>query len=168
MRSKKLYFLSCVLTLAIIMFSASSRAAVEGYDAQNALSKILIEHDGMFFDAFNRCDLTKMAAFMAEDFEFYHDLGGLTDSKAKMMNMAKERCDRESESLRRELVEGSLTAFPLKGYGALQHGEHRFFLTPKDGSEKLIEIARFTSVWQNKEGQWQMTRVISYDHQAQH
>lgn len=168
MRSKRLYFISCLLTLALILFSASNRAAVEGYDDLNELTRILNEHDSKFFDAFNRCDLTLMAEYMTDDFEFYHDLGGLTESRVNMIKMEQERCSLTTESLRREVVKGSLNVFPLNGFGAIQHGEHRFFLTPVGAQEKLIEIARFTSIWQFKNDQWQMKRVISYDHQIQH
>lgn len=171
MQSKRLYFLSTLITILLILFSASNHAAENSQPGPDqslagSLFSELALLDTQFFDAFNRCDTEFMATYLNVDFEFYHDLGGLTDSKHKMMNMEHERCGNDSETLRRELVEGSLSVYPLKGYGAIQQGEHRFYLTPKGEQEQLIEIAKFTSVWQQKGDVWSMTRVLSFDHKS--
>jgi hypothetical protein len=53
----------------------------------------------------------------------------------------------------------------MDGYGALQIGTHRFCdvsAKPCDGSGG--GIGKFIHLWQNKEGVWRITRVISYDH----
>ena len=55
-----------------------------------------------------------------------------------------------------------LEVHPLKGYGAVEIGIHRFHHPghPEDG----VGNARFVTLWQNKNGTWKVTRVISYDH----
>ena len=57
---------------------------------------------------------------------------------------------------------GSLRAYPLNGYGAVQLGVHRFF-SPIDASEP-VGLAKFIHIWRNQDGKWKITRVISYDH----
>lgn len=40
------------------------------------LTLTITELDRAFFDAYNRCDLPKLASYLAEDLEFYHDVSG--------------------------------------------------------------------------------------------
>jgi hypothetical protein len=55
-----------------------------------------------------------------------------------------------------------MEVYPLKGYGAVQIGVHRFH---HQGEEGFGE-AKFVTLWQNKDGVWKVTRVISYDHES--
>ena len=71
---------------------------------------------------------------------------------------------------RRELVEGSLKVYLLKNngvlYGAVQMGIHKFYAIEKDKPEYLTSTAKFTHLWKLENGEWKLSRVISYDHQA--
>ena len=121
--------------------------------------------DAELFDAYNKCDLAKFGSFLAEDLEFYHDQGGLSMGRQATVEAVKNNiCGK----VRRYLVPGTLAVYPLKGYGAVETGIH-LFCDPKsteatgkcgDGSG----AARFIHLWQNKDGAWRITRVISYDH----
>lgn len=114
--------------------------------------------DAALFAASNRCDLETFAKFFADDLEFYHDLSGLSLGKADLLSKTKSNiCGK----MVRELVPGSLEVYPLPGYGAIQVGTHRFLHPGEPGN---IGQARFIHIWQNKDGAWQITRVISYDH----
>jgi hypothetical protein len=55
-----------------------------------------------------------------------------------------------------------LEVYRLKGYGAVEIGVHRFRqpARPEEGEGE----AKFVHVWQYKDGEWKVTRVISYDH----
>jgi hypothetical protein len=55
-----------------------------------------------------------------------------------------------------------MQVYPLKGYGAVQLGVHYFRhpAHPEEGEG----AAKFVTLWQNKDGVWKVTRVISYDH----
>jgi hypothetical protein len=64
--------------------------------------------------------------------------------------------------VRRELVKGSLHVYSIDNYGAVEIGEHRFFLTQKGKKEKLDGIGKFVNVWRKKDGEWRMSRVLSY------
>jgi hypothetical protein len=55
-----------------------------------------------------------------------------------------------------------MEVFPIHGYGAVEIGVHRFRQAGPDG--KLTGEAKFIHLWRLKDGAWQITRVISFDH----
>jgi ketosteroid isomerase-like protein len=119
--------------------------------------------DTALFDAFNRCDLAKLESFVTDDLEFYHDQDGLSRGKKTFLEaIQKNICGK----VRRDLVAGSLEVYPLKTYGALETGAHRFCDSRKMAhcGEKDSGIAKFAMLWQQREGGWKLMRVISYDH----
>lgn len=118
--------------------------------------------DSALFDAFNHCSspeqLKKHAAYFAPDVEFYHDTGGVTWSRQEMLgNTEKHVCG----NFRRELVPGTLKVFPVKDFGAIAQGSHRFC---QFASGKCEGLADFVMVWSHQDGRWQITRVLSYGH----
>ena len=60
---------------------------------------------------------------------------------------------------------GGLMVGRLNGYGAVEIGVHRFY-HPYEQDHGEVGEANFIHVWQNKDGAWKITRVISYDHGA--
>jgi hypothetical protein len=131
-------------------------------DAQpDALFKTVQSLDTQLFDAYNHCDLAALAAMVADDLEFYHDKTGLSVGKAPFIAAIKENICGKVE---RRLVPGSLEVYPLKGYGAVEIGVHRFY-HPRN-PESGVGEAKFVTLWQNKDGVWKLTRAISYDHEA--
>lgn len=118
--------------------------------------------DRAVFASFNRCDdpaeLQKHATYFASDVEFYHDTGGVTWTREAMLaNTAKNVCGK----IRRELVAGTLEAFPLKDHGAIAQGVHRFCRIDTGQCEGQAD---FVIVWRQQEETWQATRVLSYNH----
>ena len=119
--------------------------------------------DSIFFNAFNTQNPDKLEALLADNLEFYHDLGGVTNYN---QNIDAFRKTFESERrVRRELVRGTLEVYPIKDYGAVETGTHRFYATEKGQQEKLSSEAKFVQVWQKKDGVWKITRIISYGHE---
>ena len=140
------------LSLLIISVGARAQPADELYRAISAL-------DTALFDSYNSCDLEKFKSFFTEDLEFYHDQSGLTvGSQIVTEQVKKNICGK----VRRELVAGTLQVYPLRGYGAVEVGVHRFY-PPAKGSDATGE-AKFIHLWQKKDDAWRITRVISYDH----
>lgn len=130
--------------------------------AADSLSATIAALDTNVFDAFNSCSnpeqLQKHASYFAPDVEFYHDTGGVTWSRQEMLaNTEKYVCGH----FRRELVPGTLKAFPIKEFGAIAQGSHRFC---QFDSGRCEGIADFVIVWSNQNGSWQITRVLSYGH----
>ena len=143
-------------------------------DKNSELHLLLKQKDSVLFDAaFNNCDPETMAALFTEDFEFYHDKGGVTQGREMFMARVRENCANRNtddpQPAKRILVENSLEVFPMYDqgnlYGAIQHGIHRFeFLNDKKEYQRG-DTAKFTHVWILKEGNWKIKRELSYDHQ---
>lgn len=130
----------------------------------DTLQDTIARLDAEVFGAFNACvdpaQLQRHAAFFARDVEFYHDNGGVTwNRRAMLANTRRYVCGH----FRRELIPGTLEVFPIKGFGALAKGSHRFcqFDTGQcDGR------AEFDILWQQTRDGWRITRVLSYGHRA--
>ena len=118
--------------------------------------------DGALFDAFNRCadpaQLRVHARYFAPDVEFYHDTGGVTWTREAMLaNTRTHACGHYTRSL----VPGSLRVSPIKDFGAIATGVHRFC---QAGAARCEGEADFAMVWRLRDGEWQVTRVLSYGH----
>lgn len=149
-------------TTSLILALLAISPAAAAQDAQ--LFSEVAALDSAAFDAFNRCSdpaqLQKHASYFAPEVEFYHDTGGVTWDRAQMLaNTEKYVCGK----FRRELVPGTLKVFPIKGFGAIAQGTHRFC---QFDSGKCEGQADFTTVWRFKDGKREMTRVLSYGHRA--
>lgn len=130
------------------------------------LTSTIVELDSLFWVTYNTCNLEQMRSFFSKDLEFYHDKGGLTTSPESLIeSMKKGICLNDNSRLRRELVKSSLKVYPLNNYGAILTGEHIFYIKEKGKPERPEGIAKFTHIWQHKNKEWKMTRVLSYDHQ---
>ena len=130
---------------------------------QGELVTIIGSLDRAFFEAYNKCELGKIESLFTTDIEFYHEKRGqLTGRQSVMEAFSKGLCGDRSNRVRRELVEGTLQVYRIENYGALAVGEHRFYLTQAGQKEKLDGVGRFANLWQLKDGEWRMSRVLSY------
>jgi hypothetical protein len=151
--------------LALLLVLAAPVAPVVGQPPKpittnDALLRTMESLDSAVFDAYNRCDMEKFGSYFTADVEFYHDKSGLTLGRQSVVeSVRKYICGK----VRRELVAGTLEAYPMEGYGAVAMGAHRFC---ELGTQKCEGIAKFIHLWRNKDSVWEMTRVISYDHRA--
>jgi len=150
------------------IFAATGQAQVPGaaplekIQSQAELDKTVTALDLALFDAYNKCDLAKFGALVDESVEFYHDQGGVTLGRAALVESVKKNiCGRVT----RELVPGTLVAFYMKGFGAIEMGVHRFHHPGHEDTEGVGE-GRFVHLWQYKDGAWRVVRVLSYDHHA--
>ena len=119
--------------------------------------------DSVFFSAFNSRNFDKLKTFISENLEFYHDLGGVTNYTQNMD--AFKKAFESDRRVRRELVERTLEVYPIKDYGAVETGTHRFYATEKGQQEKLSSEAKFVQLWQHQDGRWKITQIISYGHE---
>jgi hypothetical protein len=163
MRAKNNQMKSVLLTVTLLLSITIIRHA---YAQQNVqLSQTILSLDSVFWQAYNQCDVDKMETFFTSDVEFYHDKGGLTVTADSLFkSIRKGLCGNENWRLRREVIPGTLTVYPLNNYGAILSGEHLFYVNEKGKKEYLDGIARFTHVWRFKDNVWKMHRVLSYDH----
>nr|WP_321236901.1 nuclear transport factor 2 family protein [uncultured Psychroserpens sp.] len=166
-------FIYKLITLVLVFYGTIAISNHTKTEKHSEVYTTLKANDSLLFErSFNKCETQYLEQLIAEDFEFYHDIGGLEDSKEGFIkSMQNGICNPENTTKsRRELVEGSLEVFPLKNngeiYGALQNGVHKFFETT-NGKEVAGSIAKFSHLWLLEDGKWLLKRVISYDHQMQ-
>ncbi len=150
---------SLALFLLVLLALSSMAADAQSIAQPDALFKTILSLDAKLFDAYNHCDLTTLGAMVSDDLEFYHDQTGLSVGKGPFLAAIKQNVCGKVE---RTLLTDTLEVYPLKGYGAVEIGIHRFHHPghPEDG----MGDAKFVTLWQNKEGVWKVTRVISYEH----
>jgi ketosteroid isomerase-like protein len=116
--------------------------------------------DSVMFDAFNRQDMPKFQALFTEDLEWFQDNGGLISYTKVFENFG--RMFKQENKLNRSLVEGSLEVHPIKDYGAIEIGVHKFRHYENGKFEE--GTFKFLMIWQKKDGKWRISRVVSYDH----
>ena len=127
-------------------------------DNQQLYNKI-VKLDSIFFEAYNNCNLNldKYGAFFSENIEFYHDKGGLMTSKKEIIDATKKNiCGKVT----RELVKGSIEVYPIKDFGAIEIGLHKFH-NNQEPIGTLSKVGRFLVVWENKNNEWKIKRVVS-------
>ena len=127
-------------------------------DAQ--LSDAIAQMDARTFAAFNAHDVDLLMSMFTSDVEFYHDKGGLTNYEQTKNDFAKLFAS--SPDIKRELVNGTLEVYPIKDYGAIEIGMHRFCHT-ENGKEECGSF-KFVHVWRKTGDDWKISRVISYGH----
>ena len=138
---------------------------------KDPLAWTILHQDGLFWDAYNRCDADKMSQFFWPDVEFYHDKGGPTIGLPALdETLRKNLCGNPNFRLRREAIAETVKVYPLQKngvtYGAVLSGEHYFYINDSGKPEYLDGLAKFFHVWLLKDGTWKMARIVSYDHHA--
>ena len=158
MRHAPFVRLACLMA-PLLAVSAAYAHGADALPTGEALNRTIAALDTKVFDAFNTCDMKTFGNYFSEDVEFYHDKGGLQNSRQVVVeNTRKNICHK----IRRELV-GSLEVYPITDFGAIEMGTHRFC---QIDTGKCEGIGKFMNIWRYQNGQWQMTRVVSYDHHA--
>ncbi len=152
-----MYKILTLLALATAVFGQSqpTNAAKPG----EALFEEMSNLDKRMFDSYNACRLDEFAATFGEGVEFYHDQGGVTLGVKNLVDSVKTNiCGK----VRRELIQGSLQVYPMKGFGALLVGRHRFH--PSAPGSEATGVAQFIHLAQKTAAGWKVTRVYSFDH----
>lgn len=116
--------------------------------------------DSILFDAaFVSCDTARFRTLWTEDAEFYHDQVAPAFG-AEVSTL--DGCPRD-RGVQRILVPGSLRVYPIAEFGAIQMGEHRFV---EEGAASTT-IAQFVHLWSDRDGEWRIARVLSFDHKPE-
>lgn len=148
---------ACVRTQPAVPAAAVARLPVSP-----ALYATIARQDSLMFVAFNQHDVATLQTFFAEDLEFYHDKGGLANFQQTMQGFRNLFEQNKTTGLNRQLVPGTLEVFPINGYGAVETYQHRFCHV-ENGRDDCGTFKNMM-VWRLKDGRWQVTRVVSYDH----
>ena len=116
--------------------------------------------DTEMFAAFNAHDVNKLMDYFADNVEFYHDKGGLSNFTQTKEGFACLFA--QSPDITRTLVPGTLEVYPVKDYGAMHIATQRFCHVENGRND--CGNSKFVMVWQQQAGTWRITRVVSYDH----
>jgi ketosteroid isomerase-like protein len=153
---QRFFILLFALLFSFLGLGQSNKTQSEKDVLYNEIARM----DSVLFSAFNNHDAEKMSTMFTKDLEFYHDKNGLSGYEATVE--AFKRLFGQNNEMRRELVKGSLEVYPINNYGAVEIGNHTFYHM-EDG--KIIQgTFKFIHLWKKENGQWKISRIISYDH----
>lgn len=151
--------------VSILIFMSATIGCVSAQEKKvaptsQALFKEIAHMDSVLFDAFNHQNMAMFKPLFTEDLEWFQDNGGLLPYNTVFKNFQDNF--QKDFKLTRKLVEGSLEVHPIKDYGAIEIGVHQFRHI-ENGKEE-VGTFKFLMIWRNKDGQWKISRVVSYDH----
>jgi len=141
---------------AVSMFILATPMMYGQQVKKNELYDTIMALDQSYFKAYNDCDMKTQAAFYEEDIEFYHDMGGLTTDKTALLHSIERNiCNKVTRTLLKESVE----VHPIKDFGAVQIGMHKFY--NKEEPDAVSKPTKFIVIWKKTNTNWRMSRVIS-------
>ena len=157
MRIKALLYAFLISLLVTISVSAQEKKVAP---TSLELYKEIERADRILFQAFNRQDMAKFKAMFTKDLEWFQDNGGLIPYKTIFENFGNTF--KNENKLSRVLEKESLEVHPLKDYGAIETGSHQF--RHFENGKEEVGTFKFLMIWNKKDGQWKISRVVSYDH----
>ena len=161
----KSYQLIFAIVLILIVKNSSAQIT-DNSDLFIALKKA----DSLIFnEGFNKCNIEVLQTLMHTDLQFMHDQNGLQNREEFFKGFEESICSNENFKPIRKLVEGSLIVYPLKNegklYGAVQMGQHEFFIAEPNKELRFTVNGKFIHTWLLEDGKWKLFKGISYDHQ---
>ena len=146
--------------LLLLLLSGCGQLSAQGKKVDDSLFNQIAHLDSVLFNAFNGRDIETFKKLFTTDLEFYHDKGGLTGYEYTIQSLKNTAA--RNDGLKRELVPGSLEVYPIKDYGAIQIGAHRFCHV--ENGKQDCGTFKFVHIWKKFGNDWKITRVVSYDH----
>lgn len=131
---------------------------------------ILCKDSVLFNEGFNSLDTAIVSSLISDDFEFYHDEHGITETKSDFLQGIASLKELPFKIWRVVKTE-SFEVFPMytsgksELYGAVQNGVHEFYQQKEGEKACKTSVARFSHLWVIENGEWKLKRVFSYDHQ---
>jgi CubicO group peptidase (beta-lactamase class C family) len=156
---------SLIFPMLLAMTSATAAQVAETSD----LYQRIMQADRLLFeDGYNRCRLDKLDALLAGDFHFIHDQNGAASKPDFMKGFKDSICSNPERKPIRMPVAGTIQVFPLHNegrlYGAIETGEHDFYIKEPGKQLYKTNTGRFTNVWLQTKSGWQISESLSYDH----
>src|SRR5260370_13373291 len=119
-----------------------------GASSSSSLYNQISAVDSILSDAFNAHDLHALMSLFTQDLEFYHDAGGL-QSYTQVRDGFRGLFSK-NDGIRREVVAGTLEVYPIRGYGAIQAGAHRF--CHDENGRRSCGTFKFLLLWRSDAG----------------
>jgi hypothetical protein len=148
------------ITLVILLMQGANAQERKVAQTPQALYNEIAHADSVLFGYFNAQKFESFKAMFSKDLEWFQDNGGLQDYNTVFKNF--KNMFARPYKLSRQLVSGTLEVHPIKDYGAIEIGTHQF-KHMENGKEEIGNF-KFLMIWQKKNGQWKISRVVSYDH----
>ncbi|MDC1162175.1 class A beta-lactamase-related serine hydrolase [Tenacibaculum sp.] len=126
----------------------------------------------MFKEGFNKCNYSALEKVLHQDLEFLHDIGGAQNLQQFYTAFNENICSKSNSEYKpiRKLLKETLKVYPLKNngnlYGAIQTGEHKFYIKEPNKELYVTGYAKFTTTWLLEKNEWKAKRILSYDHKA--
>ena len=141
----------------LIAFASNAQENLRKYIPEDKILYSQIDSmDKVFFDAYNACDMEKQASIFSDSIEFFHDKGGLINSKSAILKATKENiCGKVT----RYIIPGSIEVYPINKYGAVEIGFHRFYNNQEPNAES--KPSKFIIIWKKENENWRITKVVS-------
>ncbi|WP_282014223.1 class A beta-lactamase-related serine hydrolase [Marinifilum flexuosum] len=161
MKSYKLFF-----AIALVLVVKSTIAQVT--KNSNLFIELKKADSLIFNEGFNQCNYAALEKVLHKDLEFFHDQNGTQNLEQFYISFKNSICSNPNFKPIRKLVNETLKVFPLKNngelYGAIQTGEHIFYIKEPNKNLYATEQGKFIHTWVLENGQWKVKRIISYEH----
>tara|TARA_R110002124_G_scaffold79337_7_gene211097 strand:+ start:14708 stop:15175 length:468 start_codon:yes stop_codon:yes gene_type:complete len=150
-------FFLFILALLMSFFAVGQVNEIPKYKPSNIdLHNQIVKMDAKYFNAYNTCDMETQTDLYNENIEFFHDKGGLLTDKKELLKSLKENiCNKVT----RTLIKGSIEVYPIKNYGAIEIGYHKFYNKEEPNAKSVP--SKFIMVWKKEKNNWKITKVIS-------
>lgn len=155
-----------IFAILLILITKNSIAQVPN---NSDLFIELKKADSLIFNqGFNKCNYSALKKILHKDLEFFHDQNGTQNLEQFYKSFTNSICSNPNFKPIRKLVNETLKVFPLKNngeiYGAIQTGEHIFYIKEPNKNLYATEQGKFIHTWVLVNGHWQVKRIVSYEH----
>jgi hypothetical protein len=148
-----------IILLSLVSFVLNGQQVTTATSSED-LFKTISSMDSIVFQAFNTQNMPKFKSLFTDDLEWYQDNGGLIPYDIVFETFDKNF--HNESKLTREIVKGSLEVHPIKDYGAIEIGVHKF--RHLENGKEIVGTFKFVMIWKKTSEGWKISRVISYDH----
>lgn len=161
------FFTHSLCTLILLLTSCTSTKNIQKPNSKQIyiptdklLYQTILEQDSLLFGAFNDRNITTLKSYFTNKLEVYQDNTGLRNFDETVQ--AFTGVFKMDYILTRRPIIESIEVYPLKNYGAIETGQHTFCHTENGKLESAT--FKFVHIWENKDGQWKVAKIITYDH----
>ena len=148
------------LILLILFCAMSLLISAQHKHPDAGLYKVIQQQDSLLFTAFNNRNIEGMSKFFSTELEIYQDNTGVRNY-AETISAFKDLFSKDY-LLTRTLVPGTLEVYPIKDFGAIETGLHRFSHIENGKPESAV--FKFMDIWEKTAKGWMIKRLITYDH----
>lgn len=161
---KKALALSLGLTLVLTI--ACTRQTKEKPTSYSPTDKSLFDtiakKDSLLFTAFNSRNFEAFKSYFSDELVIYQDNIGVRDYAQSMA--AFKGLFEGDYVLTRELIKETLEVYPIKDFGAIEAGSHKF--CHFENGKLDCGTFKFVHIWNLQNGQWKIVKIITYDHKG--